>query len=791
MAQLAIKLLRKWTELREIYAARGNFLLGIREGAEWYLFVEEKEAALLNKQLHRRLQLNGTATRKNGFGSTPTEWRGFLLPEKEVDRLGINVLRGELAYLTALKNDFNWGVYLSALTDAVPRTKKIPLVVEGLWQFVLGYADLLNVAHREGRDIGPLLRSLPGEVPFEDRLPSEQCLELLLLLARRAYANHWEGAAFERLFGAAHAEVRAFVGPNRRMLERALANGRSAGARALAEGFYVCCAADQELVVVQELLDDAGGRQLHLSLPLEMRERFGPSNASSLAGRMKSLRSRLSLKDILGRSTSPAPAAAPNYTTPFVPLPRDGAKEWGDLTTEDRQDLLTTIAQEWTADFRQELYELANWRREIYLGQVATHLMAPVMNWEPTDGRLLPAWKLPTGRVAEKAAEIYAEELKFAAEELAALDNALPRLARVRTQAALTRFEENLPYQRTPVAAARWRKAIRKRREDLRNNAGYRAQRMREFGIDKTEESEFRRSLWLDEMLKIETEVRPFMSYVRKSFSAALPVGTTIEFDPYRHRHDGVEFDPETVQDQDKWLRGDVMKTLRGRKDYAHICQVNTFCLDYSRSMTHELMRDLFKVVFILVMGLEGRKSYDAIHFFGSDFYEVVNFDDSGKFTNRSVLFRVLRNISEIHVNRVIYSGTGGTNISAGVRKSHEKLKTFSEKLREEQPDLKFVTSLFVLTDGQPTMGITDLDELNAFIEDKRQDGDVSIKGIFLKHEDDASDMITRIFGAENAVESSTFKQTVTTFVQIMGQTYRAQRRDFRAAEKRKRLLGE
>jgi len=141
-------------------------------------------------------------------------------------------------------------------------------------------------------------------------------------------------------------------------------------------------------------------------------------------------------------------------------------------------------------------------------------------------------------------------------------------------------------------------------------------------------------------------------------------------------------------------------------------------------------------------------------------------------------------------IPRIVYSGTGGTNISAGVQKSHEKLKVFAEKLSEEEPDLKFVTSLFVLTDGQPTMGITDLDKLNAFIEEKRQDGDVSIKGIFLKHEDDASDMISRIFGREHAVASTTFKQTVTTFVQIMGRTYRAQRREFRAAEKRKRLLG-
>ncbi len=785
MSPLPTRLLQQWSELREVHASRGSFMLSIQEGEEWYAFVGEEDAKQLNKNLYQRLAQGSFGGTQKVKDILPTDWRGFMLPKKEIDRLGITQLRGAFAMLTALKNDFKWGEYLSALVKAAEQKKTPPLVEAGLWHFVLHYADMLNVAHREGRDITPLLRKLPGEVSFEELLPSEQCLELLFLLSRKAYANHWQGDVFERLLGGAHEEVRAFIGPNRMLLERALANSRSAGAVPLSKGFYNCCTADLRFVVIQELLDDDGGMQFHLSLPLELRERFGPSHKDSLAGRVKVFASKFR------RSTSFAPAAAPNYTTAFKPLVKEGANKWNSLTTEEEEKLLDSIEHEWPEDLRQNLYEIAGRRRTSHLGQVLRHLTAPVLNWEEIAGALIPAWKLPTGRVAEKAAEEYAEELKFAAEELAALDKALPRLAKIRTLAALSRFEENLPYQRTPIAAASWRKALRKHREDLRNRGGYRAQRMREFGIDKADESEFRRNLWLDEMLKIEAEVRPFMSYVRKSFSAALPIGTTIEFDPYRHRHDGVEFDPETVQDQDKWLRGDVMKTLRGRKDYAHICQVNTFCLDYSRSMTHELMRDLFKVVFILVMGLEGRKSYDAIHFFGSDFYEVVNFDDSGRYTNRSILFRVLRNISEIYVNRVVYSGTGGTNISAGVRKSHERLKAFTEKLSEEQPDLKYVTSLFVLTDGQPTMGITDLDDLNTFIEQKRQDGNVSIKGIFLKHEDDASDMIARIFGQEHAVESSTFKQTVTTFVQIMGQTYRAQRQDFKAAEKRKRLLGE
>ena len=788
MNQLSTRLIQQWAELREAHAARSNYLLGLREGEEWYVFAEEDEAERMNERLHRRLRPGAPAAQRREAETALTGWLGFMLPEKEVDRLGISALRGVLAQLTALKNDFNWSSYHDRLADAAAENRAdVPLVETGLWQFVLHYADMLNVAQREGRELRPLLRQMP-RTAFGEMLPSEQCLELLLLLCRRAYPNHWREDDFERLLNGSHAAVRAFIGPNRRILERVLADGRSAGAASLTAGFHACCAADLEAVMLQELLDDAGGQEFYDHLPPDLREKYAPAKAGKLR---QTLSKTFSLGGALGRLTNSAPAAAPRYTTEYTPLSAGGATKWSALPPEDAEELLTIIKNDWMEEQRNWLGEVAALRRKRYLAHVASQLMAPVMVWEQKDSRFLPAWKLPAGRVAEKAREVYAEELKFAAKELAALDKALPQLARIRTLAALNRYEENLPFQRTPLAAANWRRAIDRRRRDLHNQGGYRAQRMREFGIDMADENAFRKNLWLDEMLKIEEEVRPFTPYVRKSFSAALPVGTTIEFDPYRHRHDGVEFDPETVQDQEKWLRGDVMKTLRGRKDYAHICQVNTFCLDYSRSMTHELMRDLFKVVFILVMGLEGRKSYDAIHFFGSDFYEVVNFRDSGRYTNRRILFRVLRNISEIYVNRVVYSGVGGTNISAGVRKSHEKLKAFAAQLREDEPELKFVTSLFVLTDGQPTMGITDLDDLNAFIEEKRRDGNVSIKGIFLKHEDDNSDMISRIFGKEHAVESSTFKETVTAFVQIMGRTYRAQRQDYRAAEKRKRLLGE
>jgi hypothetical protein len=47
-----------------------------------------------------------------------------------------------------------------------------------------------------------------------------------------------------------------------------------------------------------------------------------------------------------------------------------------------------------------------------------------------------------------------------------------------------------------------------------------------------------------------------------------------------------------------------------------------------------------------------------------------------------------------------------------------------------------------------------------------------------------------QIFGAEHAVEATTFDETVRTFVHVMARTYKAQRKTFRAIEKRKRMLG-
>ena len=84
---------------------------------------------------------------------------------------------------------------------------------------------------------------------------------------------------------------------------------------------------------------------------------------------------------------------------------------------------------------------------------------------------------------------------------------------------------------------------------------------------------------------------------------------------------------------------------------------------------------------------------------------------------------------------------------------------------------------MFVITDGEPSVGITDLDELNDFITEKRADGDVAIKGIYIKSEEDENSFMESIFGADEFVETVEFGEAVNKFVTIMTNTYKTQRK--------------
>ncbi len=773
----------QWSAYREDAAARGEVILSLPRLERWHPYFPLSTGPTANEDLRKVWLKNNTGPRNTKRWeniASSVHWSGMIMPPEELNRLGIHQLITVAQGLEFQRQQVAWYDYLHRTHERASSSAQQDVVAAGLWEYLNFYVKLLKRARIYGQEVKQLLQQVPGEGDFSSLVPSHQAVSLLLQYAIRQEPGLWDELAFNRKFEMAAPEVRQLMA-DRVAIGAVLNDEDNPELFAL---FESCCQADLKFVAVQDMLDNASNLNLRSQLPATYRDRLTSIAGDGLGDRLKRLVGRLSILDRVRLPTSSAPAAAPLFYPDYEGLTSAETPSWYGLDSEELTALFNFIEQRSTI-----LTEVAP-RTVEHQRQLLCQLTSPVIVWSFVFDKCIPQWAIAPNHLVEKAAQAYEEEQRKLQQELDRVNRLLPKLRGARSLVAIRELER----KRTPFSTGKanllWQAALERQRQEIHNRRQYRKQKMEEFGLSLADLPPSEMDVWLDELLQVEEEVLPYMAYVRKAFQAALPVGTTVEFNPVRHRSDGVEFDPETIQDQDKWLRGEVMKTLRSRQEYAPITQVNAFCLDYSRSMHHDLMRNLFKVVFLLVTGLEGRDTYDAIHFFGSGFEEAVDFTDADGFTSRKALGRILAKVATVELNSVVYSGFGGTNISDAVAKSHEKIMSFSRRLEQERPDIRYVRSILILTDGQPTVGVINLDELHELVKRHREDGDVSLKGIYLKHPEDQSDFIARIFGPEHAVEASSFDELIATFVQTMSLTYRQQRKDYRQAQRRKKLLG-
>ena len=153
----------------------------------------------------------------------------------------------------------------------------------------------------------------------------------------------------------------------------------------------------------------------------------------------------------------------------------------------------------------------------------------------------------------------------------------------------------------------------------------------------------------------------------------------------------------------------------------------------------------------------------------------------SSDYTNRSLLFRILKQIARLDFEGVRYGGIGGTNMSEGIIGCHERIKTFADQLKEKYPKRFFLKSIFVITDGEPSLGIHIPKALNSEIERRRKEGSVAIKGIYLKPEGEVyASFMEQIFGKDQFVETDDFAEAINRLVYIMTKTYKQQRVDLK-----------
>ncbi|MEO1624057.1 MAG: vWA domain-containing protein, partial [Bacteroidota bacterium] len=736
----------------------------------------------------------------NGFWATHRsvlKSKGFFIPRTEIRDLAPEDLKQMLTYLFLRQKYFSIPQLLEGIKQDTQRKDfaDLPLPLIAMWHFGEEYSRFLKEARRQDakrfKDVQGLFDALCSIEQFEQQLPSMQAFLLLQALCHRSHSPSKKNI-FDKLLPRSAEHIQAFWKEQQVFMEHYLQHGYNntykwkdekqalSSIVDIKRAFYDCLCQEEHLFAWREIMDDPAELNFAQYLPKALQDLYGPLRVRSFVDKMKGGLGNSIFSRLQSMADSRRSKALVNL------WPREGESslgKWQELSANQRDELQEGIEQHFSPIKLKDLQKLGRDRWEQSLLMIGNRMTAPFLHWHTINGKALPKWNLLPTKSTEQLEQLFFSDRRLEMEEAERLQQLLEELSRTVTLQQIQSLGQQQEEFSLRSNQMKWLRALRNRQASVKNQQEYRVRRMREFGIVEGDEIvDYRKNIWLNEMLQIEKEVSPYILFVKKAFQAALPVRKTVEFDPYRHSHDGIEFDPQTIQDQEKWMRAQVMKSFRTRIDKGEVEQINAFALDSSGSMDHEKMRKLFKILYLLVLGLEDRKSHDSFHFFGTDFIEAANF--TRHYTDRTLLFKTLLRVAQIKEGAVIYGGKGGTNISAGVIECHKRVREFSEKLKEQSPNVLQLSSVFVITDGEPSMGLVDPAELCVLIEQKRMDGNVAIKGIYLKPVGEDSRFMEEIFGPDNYLESDDFTTAINEFVYIMAMTYKAQRKQLKEAIK-------
>ena len=691
---------------------------------------------------------------------------GFFLPQS---LLGDSLLEHQKALeaLVVQHLKFDWGSYLNRVYNRVTDRTQAPAGVGpiAIYHFI---CDYLRTCGRERNGVWVIPRMSAGALasrPFVF-----QFVEVALMAARTRTGRHETVLDLKAFIATASAELqdfwRTYGGALNTLLDATdtqqidLATETTRGD--MQQVFYERCAADAHDLAAAQLIRPEN----HMHLNQDLRSKIEAQRADEAR------------RDVFSRIANYSGDVAVETSVP--PAPKHLLHYYG--LTDDLRNALRNIAVPTADDPQQsdaEKERLLAWKE--HLLALLKHLTEPALAWRLRDHLCIPY--VPKASVPDPA-QAHADfvgEMEQETRDLKVLKERIQQLELKTREESIAEIERDVQFK-SRLAQQRWARAIKRRRHEMSKQDDFRYRKAIEYGLYEVEGlGDYERALYLEELISIEREVTPYIPFVQGAFRAALPVRETVAFSSQRHAVDGPEFDPETLSQPDKYLRGEVMKTFRPRRRTEAVTQINALCLDYSQSMVNEPMRHLFMIVFLILLGLEDRRSFDAVYFFGGNFIPVVDF--STDYDTRKVLLRILLMVSSVNGNSIWYKGVGLTNISAGVGESHRRILEFAEEMQARHPDMHIVRSLFVVTDGIPTAGIFRPDQLRHYIEELRAEGPVAIKGIYLDTGDrNAGEVVTEIFRPEHAVETREFGDAVVTFVDTMTRTYKAQRAAFRAA---------
>ena len=804
---IPIHLRRFWSNLQMRYGSENialiDFIPNSPEENYWRWYVEYNSAEAINSNLKNVFLFNpNLGVGWNKSIEKKIKRLGFFIPKGELGKLKKDLLQAHIIHQLAIYNDFPFGEFWQNIKKEAnkKRFEKIPLPIIGIWNHWKLYIQLLKKTVRGDADTLKFIRQTMQRSitlsDFDKQLPSQQLISILYWIVEQFYCADFEETFMKKVLSKSTPLVQSFWENHSKSIIAHLSNilNRHSLEKKYAyfdnpqiqEDFYNTCLTDFEIITFQEILDNESGYKILTFFPKEI-QRQHQNQKLSLAQRMKKTIGTASiLERIQSFTENTSKSPQPNFAPPYKDWMEESDKNWFDLKKEDKENINAAIQNDLNEIDQNTLNEITTIRWETYLRNLANNITAPFLVWEKEEEQWFPQINLLPQKQSKPLSIKFRRQLERELAEFARLEQLLIELHSKNSLSQIRNFSNEIKGFQFARVEEKWNQAYNTHLIAVKNKEHYRIRRMQEFGIlEGDEEMTYRKEIWLNEMLKIEKEVRPYTAFVKQAFKAVLPFSKKIEFDPFRHSIDGVEFDPETIQNHEKWLSGEVMKPFRVQIENERIEQVNAFALDYSGSMTHEKMRNLFKLCYLLILGLENHKTYDAFHFFGTYFIETANFTHD--YTNRTLLFKILRNIAKIEKGEVKYKGTGGTNISEGIFECHKRVNEFTEKLKKRKSNVTFLKSVFVLTDGEPTAGIIEVEPLAEAINQKRKDGNFAIKGIYLKPEGEEGYFMENVFGKDQYVETSEFGDAVQQFIYIMTLTYKEQRSEFRKEKKMRR----
>lgn len=754
----------------------------------------EKELDQVNLSL-AQLNLTDFKPQKDFWESIEKEIKikGILVPMSAMVNLGITSLSTSLNYIHIFCQFYPFHNVIQQSHDAIRDNDSTSSVrsYKFLWSTIESCATFLSCLQDEKSKsiVHHQLSTIWNHTSVNELLPSEQLIQVLMKLlidiSKTQYSYVTES------LDSYHRSVRDFFETHEASLGSTLSKRVNSilwekedidNIEIIKASFYQVCDHDLAYINIQQLINLPDDHDSVIMLPQTIKDAIYRLRSDSLVDKFRIIVQKKSIiKRIKSIAFKQDQYQFPDFNIDQNPWHSEHKYYWYQLTDQ-------TIA-EINEIFNQKASGLKTTKdvqrlQTSGIQQTLNKLTKPGLKWALVNAKLMPLWNTCQHEELDKAIELFNKDRALEIREAERLRQTIKTLRSFNTEDELDEFLKSIPSFEVDIYTEKLELEIITIRQNIQNRRHFKIRKMEEFGITAELVPSYKnRETYLEELLKIEEEVEPYILYVKKIFNSALPESKENFFDPYRHSIDGIEFDPETIQDVDKWFKGEVMKTINIKSQIVKAVQINCFAMDSSGSMAHEQMRNLFKIIYLVIIGLSGKESYDSFHFFGTHFVPTAEFNHS--FSSKNLLYKILRKISRIDSKgKVSYSGVGGTFLSGAITKCHERINEFSKPFEEKK--VNHLKSLFVITDGEPSYGIIEPTEIAQLLNEKRKDGNVSIKGIYIGPKSDIPFMST-IFGEDEYVETENFEAAMIGLIDIMAKTFKEQRKKLKQSKKQEK----